>query len=163
MFYRMFDYNTAEKISLAEINAKLSARTSEELAADEKETRQSFQRLMEKHEKYSASRRRLPNRKKYIDFLFTAEQMRRYTAIHEGIITIRAEEGGSGIIEMYFDAIFHTDLDASHSRLLLGLLFMKYEDISISARQDGIVIQVFAELYDEEILGGATEADHSPS
>lgn len=152
MFYRMFDYNTAEKQVMDKIQAKLAARTLEELVADEKETSVSFQKLMEKHEKYAASHRRFPNRKKYIDFLHVAEQMRRYTAVHEGIITIRAEEGGSGLIEMFFDGIFHTDLDASHSRLLLAFLFMKYEDITISARQDGIVIQVFAELYDEETI-----------
>ncbi len=162
MFYRMFDYNTAEKQMLDKIQAKLAARTSEELAADEKETRLSFEKLMGKHEKYASSHRRLPNRKKYIDFLLTAEQMQRYTAIHEGIITIRAEEGGLGIIEMFFDSIFHTDLDASQSRMLLGLLFMRYKDIYIYAKQDGIVIQVFAELYDEETIG-MPDSDHSPS
>ncbi len=162
MFYRMFDYNTAEKQLLDRIQGKLEARTPDELAADEIETRLSFQKFIGKHEKYVSSHRRIPNRKKYIDFLHTAEQMRRYTAIHEGIITIRAEEGGLGIIEMFFDAIFHMDSDASHSRMLLGLLFMKYKDISIYARQDGIVIQVFAELYDEEAIG-SPNSDQLPS
>ncbi|MEA4893870.1 MAG: hypothetical protein VB064_01250 [Oscillospiraceae bacterium] len=162
MIFRMFDYHSAERQLLDEIQAKLAARTPEELAVDEKEASLSFQKIIEKHEEYAASHRRLPNRGKYEDFLSVAEQMRRYTAIHEGVITIRAEEGGTGIIEMYFDNIIHTDLDTSNSRLLFAFLLMKYKDVSISARQDGIVIQAFAELYDVE-TASESESGHSPS
>ncbi len=162
MFFRMFDYHSAEKQLLDEIQAKLVSRTPEELAADEKETNLSFQKFIKKYEAYTASHKRLPNREKYEDFLSVAEQMRRYTAIHEGVITIRAEAGGTGIIEMYFDHLIHTDLDSSHSRLLLAFLLMKYKDVSISAKQDGILIQAFAELYDVETPDGA-EPNQSPS
>lgn len=162
MFYRMFDYHSAERQLLDEIQAKLAARTLEELAADERETKLSFQKFIEKYEAYAASHKRIPNREKYEDFLSVAEQMRRYAAAYEGVITIRAEAGGTGIIEMYFDHLIHTDLDTSHSRLLLAFLLMKYEDVSISAKQDGILIQAFAELYDVETPDGA-EPNQSPS
>lgn len=162
MFYMMFDYHSAEKQVMDKIQAKLAARTPEELAADEKEASLSFQKIIEKYEEYAVSHKRIPNREKYEDFLSVAEQMRRYAAAHEGVITIRAEAGGTGIIEMYFDHLIHTDLDASHSRLLLAFLLMKYEDVSISAKQDGILIQAFAELYDVETPDGA-EPNQSPS
>lgn len=162
MFYRMFDYYTEEKQLLDEIQTQLAARTPEEVAADEKKSALSFQRIMEIYERRQITRKRVPNKDKYRNFLQAAEQMRQYTAIHTGKISIRAEEGGIGMIEMFFENLFHTDLDSTHSNLMLGLMLMRYRETSITAKSEGIAIQVFAELYDEIPVDGP-ETDHSPS
>ena len=149
MYRATYDYYTAEKQHMERIEKELAARSAETLAVDEEAARLSFQKIMEKYKQHEASHKRIPTEKRYSEFLCISELMREYTALHNGKITIRAEEGGLGVIEMSFDYVIHSELDSSHSHRLLGLLFRKYEQTNIFAVDGCVVIQVYQELYDE--------------
>ncbi len=152
MYYKTYDYYTAEKAKMAELDTKVEAelgsRSPEDLAVEEARSRESFQKILEEHERYAAAHKRVPNEKKYEDFLAFAKQMRKYTALHMGKISIRAEKNGLGIIEMFFDFIIHSEFEHERSRFLFGMLFLRYEDTHIYVGNGGVTIQVFAELYD---------------
>lgn len=152
MYCKTYDYHTAEKQRWTEIDAKLAARSPDEVAADQVQAQESFQRLLERYEQYQATHRKIPNSIKYKDFLSFAEYMRRYTQQHDGKIEISAEEGGLGTIKMFFDVIIHTDIDISHSNCIFGMMFLKYRDTMISSCEDGVLVQIMAELYDVETI-----------
>lgn len=150
MYHKVFDYYTAAKQRMEAIEAELASRSPEVLAADQEAAMVSFQEMMRKYKASNFSYRKVANQKKYIDFLSFSEKMRRYTALHEGKIVIRAEEGGIGSIEMFFDCIIHSEFDLFQSHDVLSQLFLSYKDILISAQQGGVSIQILENLYDEE-------------
>jgi hypothetical protein len=137
---------------MEEIQATLAARTPEEIAADDKAAEVSWQKLYKYHEEYQATHRRIVNKKKYDDFLSFAELMRKYTKLHDGKISIRAEEFGLGVVEMFFDFILHSDFDIFNSHFLFGKAFMRYKDTYIGVKGEGIFIQIIEELYDTETI-----------
>lgn len=152
MYHKVFDYYTVAKRRMEAIEEELASRTPEGVASDQEAALASFEEIMRKYKTSALSYRRVANQKKYTDFLLFAEKMRKYTALHEGKISISAEEGGLGNIEMFFDCIIHTEFDYIQSRSLIAQLFLIYKDVFITAQQGGIAIQVLECLYDEEGL-----------
>lgn len=152
MYHKVFDYYTAAKRREKMIKEELASRTPEAFASDQKAAKAAFQEVMKKYETSALHYRKIANQKKYAEFLAFSEKMRRYTAWHEGKISITAEEGGMGSIEMFFDCIVHSQFDVFQSHDVLSQLFLAYKDIFISAQQDRIVIQVLESLYDEECI-----------
>lgn len=150
MYHKVFDYYTQMKQMMDKVDKKLAARTCEEVEIDNKNANISLKKIFDKYERYQKSHKRVPNSKKYDDFLTFAEQMRKYTELHYGKISISAEENGYGIIEMYFDCIVHSESDISRSNILFGLLFLKYTETIISTKEDGINVRIMAELFDIE-------------
>lgn len=148
MISETFDYATPEKLLLNQIQEELAARTPEQIEKDKTDSERSLAILMEKHEQFIRTNKKVGDLLKIKNFLHFAEILRKFTAEHTGWMQTTIDEGWHGMIKMRFEMLFFLENDASDSHKIFASIFERFKDIHLGTEEGHLTVEIFEHLYD---------------
>lgn len=146
--YRIYDYRGRDAAIMQEAEEMLNQRTPEQVEKDRLDTQKNLQELYKYMELKELTFCKIPNKQKRREFLNTAALLRKFADLHDGLLEVEISHN-VGTIALTVESVQHTMDSLDSTRFLMGLLFLRYEGISISPCGNAIQIQIVECLYDQ--------------